>query len=1619
MHYLKMKHSTFFRFLIITLFSGTCVSQTTYSFTTAGATGRLGPSQVQINAAYLSTNLSGSVTSNLGVQQFTIPVSGQYQIEARGAQGAASGATAGGLGARMIGTFNFSVGTVLNIVVGQQGLGGASGATGGGGGSYVATLVGNTPLVVAGGGSGCGNVGVGGSSAGTASVGNAGGNCANAGATGFGGGSASFCGDGAGGAGGFYGDGSNTGSWGSQRGFGFVSGSNGGTSSSGNRVGGFGGGAGTHSNNTGGGAGGGYTGGGAPFHSGSYVGGAGSSFNAGITQTNTAAFNTGQGLVILQRLSGVSIVQTSPVLCNGQLTAALSASVFGGTAPFTYSWSTGATTSSISGVGAGTYTCIATDAASNVYTSTYQVTEPSSLFAMLTQTNVTCFGGTNGAINLTASGGTAPYSYTWAPLGGNASLANNLPAGTYTCLISDNNTCQTSVIIGITQPAPVNVIGFATNTLVCFGQSSTLLGAGALFYTWTGGVTNGVAFVPAATSIYTVTGTNASGCTGTAVVSVSVNPVPTLAVNSTSLICSGNSATLSVTGANTYTWSTLSNASTLSVSPLVTTVYSVAGTNSVGCQSSQTTTVNVINSNPVVTANTNSPVICNGFSTVLYGSGAVSYTWSGGITDNSAFTPSVSSIYTVTGGNACGTGTSTIQIIVNPLPAITANASSTAVCIGNTLTLFGGGGISYLWSGGVTNNSPFVPTVSASYTVTGTDANGCSNSAVKSVVVHPLPNVTANVSNSVVCLGSSIFLTGSGAQSYSWTGGVTDGVWYSIPSSMVFTVTGTDANGCQNTAVQPVTVLTVPVVTASISNSQICAGQTVMVNAIGAATYTWSGGAINGSPFAPLSSQVFTVLGENQCGLNSAIVSLTVHPLPIVTANISNSVVCIGSTVVLSGGGATSYTWSGGISNNTPFTPLSTTQYTVTGTDANGCRNSAVVQVTVNALPVVTASVSNTVVCFGNTVTLFGSGASTYTWSNGVLNAVPFVPGVTTTYTVIGTDVNGCQGSAVRSVTVNQLPVVGANANTTVVCFGNSVVLYGSGANTYTWSGGNTNGATFFPSASASYTVTGTNTLTGCTNTNNAVITISVNPLPVITASANPLAVCFGQSITLSASGADTYTWSGGITSGVPFAPTTNTTFIVTGTNTLTGCSNLATQSITVYALPVVTAISSATSICAGQSVTLNGAGAHTYTWTNGAQDGIPFSPNTTSAYTVSGTNTLTGCTNTNIASVNIFVNPLPAIQIIATSSAVCVGGSVTITAYGTAINNWSHGIINGAPFFPAVTTVYTVTGINPSNGCSNTATQSIVVNALPNLTISASSVSVCIGSSVSLTGMGADTYTWTGGILNGAAFIPSVTGTYSLSGTNTLTGCKSAFPLTQTITVLPLPVITANSSTTAICYGSTVVLYGSGADTYTWSSGVLDGIPFSPSVTATYTVQGTSTLSGCSSTNLATQTVMVNNLPNLQILSTDSLICAGESVYLTCNGATSYVWSDGTTGNLIYVNPVVNTTYTVTGTANNGCTNSVSYTQQVADCVAWQEINDQESIFGFYPNPNKGEFFISNTKPLQLSITDHLGRLVYTVGLNPGTDHRIQLETLCKGVYFLRGVSEGETYTRKMVVTE
>ena len=192
-----------------------------------------------------------------------------------------------------------------------------------------------------------------------------------------------------------------------------------------------------------------------------------------------------------------------------------------------------------------------------------------------------------------------------------------------------------------------------------------------------------------------------------------------------------------------------------------------------------------------------------------------------------------------------------------------------------------------------------------------------------------------------------------------------------------------------------------------------------------AISYAWDNGVVNGVPFTPTASGEYIVIATGGVGCTATdTVNIIVNSLPTVDAGTFLQI-CDGDTVTLSGAGATTYIWDNGISDGVLFTPSTTTLYTVTGTDANGCSASDTVSVGVWNLPLVDAG-ADQAVCDGNQVTLSGSGAASYVWNNSVLDGVAFTPLSTATYTVTGTDGNGCVNSAQVEVTVNALPTVSA-----------------------------------------------------------------------------------------------------------------------------------------------------------------------------------------------------------------------------------------------------------------------------------------------------------------------------------------------------------------------------------------------------------------------------------------------------------------------------------------------------------------------------------------------------------------------------------------------------------------
>jgi hypothetical protein len=436
---------------------------------------------------------------------------------------------------------------------------------------------------------------------------------------------------------------------------------------------------------------------------------------------------------------------------------------------------------------------------------------------------------------------------------------------------------------------------------------------------------------PTINTTYSVSG-NLIGCTTSAsnISSVTVNTLPTISVNSGS-ICAGSNFTITPNGANTYSIQGGNNV----VNPTSNATYTVIGYSSAGCASSNVPTSNVtVNATPTISVNSGS--ICAGNNFTIVPSGANTYTIQG---VNSIVNPTSNATYTVTGTNSNGCKSSTFataNVTVNSLPTISVNSGS--ICSGNSFTITPSGASTYTFS----NGNIVSPVANTNYTVSGTNSNGCINSTVSSVTVNATPTIT--IASGVICPGNSFTLSPNGASTYTYSSG---SAVVSPTTTTTYSVDGTSNAGCvtNNPAVATVTVANTLNITITGDNT-ICEGQTANLTAGGASTYTWNTGAISSTIApSPTTNTSYSVIGASGSCSNTAIVNVTVNTLPTINATTNNTLLCVGQTASLTANGtATSYTWN---TNETgsiiAVSPTVTTNYTVTGTDVNGCENNAVI----------------------------------------------------------------------------------------------------------------------------------------------------------------------------------------------------------------------------------------------------------------------------------------------------------------------------------------------------------------------------------------------------------------------------------------------------------------------------------------------------------------------------------------------------------------------------------------------------------------------------------------------------------------------------------------------------
>lgn len=720
----------------------------------------------------------------------------------------------------------------------------------------------------------------------------------------------------------------------------------------------------------------------------------------------------------------------------------------------------------------------------------------STLSITTTFTNAAC--ACNGIATATASGSVGGYTYAWSN-GQATPTATNLCAGVYTVTATSSIGCTATKTVAISTSSIITV-SVASQT-ICPGSSITLtatpsVGGGSYLWLPGGQTTQTISVSPTTASTYSV-GYLISSCTASATAMVSISSTLALSVNSPT-ICSGKTATLIASGANTYSWSTGATTNTITVSPNATTTYTLVGSIGSGCSSTIIATVVVIAS-PVVTVN--SPAICSGQTVTLIGSGATTYSWSSGATTTSLTVSPISNTnYTVTGTTSGCTNTAVASVVVSS--AFTLSVNNPTICTGNTATLSVSGANTYTWSNGFLGSTQTVSPISnTTYTVTGVNGS-CTGSTTATVFINALPSITVNILT--ICAGKSGTLTAAGVSTYTWSTGVnTNSIVASPTVTSTYTVSGTNASGCTNSLVATFSVTQLPII--SINSPSICVGATATLIPTGATTYTWmTGSTLNPLTVSPVVTSTYMVAGTLSGCTNTAITTVTVNPLPIVSIN--SPIICSGQLAFLSASGASTYTWSDG-SNTNPLTvsPIATSNYSVLGISSLGCYGIASATVVVVPTPTIATVATPTIVCSGKVSVLNAFGATSYTWMPGPIfnSTVSVMPNATSVYTVIGTNgtaPNLCASTQIVLVNVIPQTNVIAFPNDTL-CLGESIVIHALGGTVFNWqptigvANPSSNNTSVNPTTTTIYTVTGS---VGGLCPATATLEIVVNPLPYV-----------------------------------------------------------------------------------------------------------------------------------------------------------------------------------------------------------------------------------------------------------------------------------------------------------------------------------------------------------------------------------------------------------------------------------------------------------------------------------------------------------------------------------------
>ena len=458
------------------------------------------------------------------------------------------------------------------------------------------------------------------------------------------------------------------------------------------------------------------------------------SYTCNVTDANGC--NTSQNFTITEPTVLAATSSSNDVNCNGAATGSASVSPTGGTATYTYSWSpAGGTAATATGLTAGNYSCMITDANSCVVTELISIAEPTAITVTQTSTNVACNTGTNGSASVSVSGGNGPYTYLWSN-GGTTDTEANLTAGNYICTITDANGCDVQSLFTITSPNTITSTVSVTNPICFGGEGSATVnstgGTGTLSYSWSSGG-NGPVETNLYAGTYSVITTDANGCTSQELVVINEPAQIQNSISYTMPLCNGGTGDVTVTpsggtGAFTYSWT--NGNTTATQTGLVAGAYDVVVTDANGCTSF--TTVSMTEPSAISLNATIQNPLCNGdlgaaTVTATGGTGTYAYNWStGGATDTEANLSAGTYPMTVTDQNGCDA--MTLVTITEPtIISVTSTTTNELTSNDGTidLTVTGGtSGYTYAWDNGATTED-LSGLAAGDYTVIVTDANGC------------------------------------------------------------------------------------------------------------------------------------------------------------------------------------------------------------------------------------------------------------------------------------------------------------------------------------------------------------------------------------------------------------------------------------------------------------------------------------------------------------------------------------------------------------------------------------------------------------------------------------------------------------------------------------------------------------------------------------------------------------------------------------------------------------------------------------------------------------------------------------------------------------------------------